>query len=249
MTVIQLSNSILFNILLFIFGYIAGSLNTSIIWGKIVKKDVRELHSKNAGATNSSRVLGKKAGLCILLIDVFKTILMVSIAYGLCKVINKNNLNMSLYVFPILCGLGVVVGHCFPIFFKFKGGKGVATSIGLLISINIALLPIAAVIFFAVLFWKKYVSLASIVSALLMMPVIMFAHWFLSSDLSWATNMKWLADYSQHTTRSLYNYQLTSGIFFIAAALLIVIMHRDNLVRIFKNQERKLSFLDRSNKK
>ncbi|WP_246051798.1 glycerol-3-phosphate acyltransferase [Mycoplasma nasistruthionis] len=168
-------NSVLFNIFLVVFGYIIGSLNTSIIVGKILKKDPRDYHSKNAGATNSLRVFGKKIAIMILMIDVIKTISVVAIGYGLtywCNLATSIDQNGSvvgvygiglppyweglrtIYGLPLLAGLGTVIGHIFPIFFGFKGGKGVASSLGLLISYNIIFLPIAAVFFFGLIFEK-----------------------------------------------------------------------------------------------
>ncbi|MHA3838659.1 glycerol-3-phosphate 1-O-acyltransferase PlsY [Mycoplasma sp. VS1572C] len=263
-------STVLINIAFLVMGYLIGSLNTSILFSKFLNKDVRSQHSQNAGATNASRVFGVKVGVLILLIDVFKTIATVGIATGIAYWVNAvpqvhSATDASQQTFkqyqaivavPMLAGIGVVLGHCFPVFFKFKGGKGVACSIGLLISYNIVLLPIAAVIFFTIMFWKKYVSLASMVTAVLIIPFV-FVPWMSNSIIAWATNFNWLEwtkhvdlkviandqkgfiDYIANTVINYYS--IYNGFIYIGAVGLILYTHRSNIKRLIKGEERKWS--------
>ncbi|QNM93667.1 glycerol-3-phosphate 1-O-acyltransferase PlsY [Mycoplasma sp. Pen4] len=223
--------SILLNLMFLAIGYLIGSANTSIIISKILKNDVRNHHSNNAGATNSVRVLGKKMGAIILFIDILKTIASVSLAFGILSWVNiHNDTSEYLYGVPMFAGIGTVLGHSFPIFFGFKGGKGVACSIGLIISYNIVLLPIAAVFFFGVLFWKKYVSLASMLAAILLTPFL-FISWMSESSIAFATNMQNLLPYSP-----------LQGLIYLGALGLILWTHRGNILRLKRHEERKISF-------
>nr|WP_322959243.1 glycerol-3-phosphate 1-O-acyltransferase PlsY [Mycoplasmopsis canis]WQQ12637.1 glycerol-3-phosphate 1-O-acyltransferase PlsY [Mycoplasmopsis canis] len=230
---------ILLNLGFFLLGYILGSLNTSIIYGKLTKRpDLREFHSKNAGATNSLRVYGSKSAIYILIIDIFKTFFVVLMCRLISIWINGaitqdfiertqgvSLLNGKLFLIPLLGGLGVVIGNIFPVFYKFKGGKGVATSIGLLISINIILLPIAAIFFFGFMFWKRYVSLASVTTAFLMTLFIAIP-WISEGFLGWVSGIQ------------LGFFWVALLIFGIDASL-IIFAHRENIKRLVKGTERK----------
>ncbi|SJZ57976.1 glycerol-3-phosphate 1-O-acyltransferase PlsY [Mycoplasmopsis verecunda] len=282
---ILIFSSVLINIAFIVMGYLIGSLNTSIILGKIIKKDPREEHSQNAGATNSSRVFGRKIGIIILLVDIAKTIVAVAIATGFAYLANITpQLRMPaeiaktpvvyqaqpIVAVPMLAGFGVVLGHCFPVFYGFKGGKGVACSIGLIISYNIVLLPIAAVFFFAVAFWKKYVSLASMVAAILLIPFV-FVPWMSNSVIAWGTNFNWLNNIvndafvsnpvhgqvlpelkpwvpvdQKHLFIYIFNYTLTigsifNGFIYLGAVGLILLTHRTNIKRLISGTERKIN--------
>ncbi|MFV8401349.1 glycerol-3-phosphate 1-O-acyltransferase PlsY [Mycoplasma sp. CR] len=263
--------TVVLNIALLVMGYLIGSLNTSIIFSKFLKKDVRSQHSQNAGATNSSRVFGIKIGVLILLIDVLKTIAAVALATGIAYWVNAApqvsskgpsssesfKQYQAIIAVPMLSGIGVVLGHCFPVFFGFKGGKGVASSIGLIISYNIVLLPIAAIFFFAVAFWKKYISLASMVAAVLLIPFV-FVPWMSNSTIAWATNYQWLEwtktvnleeqiapdqrGFIQYVATYVVNYaSIYTGFIYLGAVALILFTHRGNIQRLLKGEERKWS--------
>ena len=161
----------------FIFGaYLIGSFPTSAIIAKL--KGVPDLTKKgsgNLGATNVSRVIGKKFGLITLLIDAGKGFLPVFLAldsfrqngYALQFMSVKDLIFLSLII------IAPVAGHCFSIFIKFKGGKGVATGLGVFLAVSPEAVLIAFLIFLAILFSSKYVSLASTVSAFFM-PFLIF---------------------------------------------------------------------------
>ena len=154
-----------------IFAYLLGSIPTAYIAGRLCKGiDIRQHGSKNVGATNVFRVLGKTPGIIVLVCDVLKGILAVVVIPAV----------LGLYdiSYFILFGLAAVCGHNWTIFLKFKGGKGVATSLGVLIGLTIIIASIRLTVLLCVLIWlgvfigSGYVSLASIVSVLFL-PLLM----------------------------------------------------------------------------
>jgi glycerol-3-phosphate acyltransferase PlsY len=190
---------IVFSILI---GYLVGSISFSyIVAKKVAGIDIRQHGSKNAGATNTLRLLGKGPAIFVLFLDALKGILAVLIA-------------MQLTDLPwviMLSGLGAIVGHNWPVFFGFKGGKGVSTTIGVVFTV--ALVPAAIASLFAVItiFISRYVSLGSLVFATLL-PIVIALY-----DLPSA--------YIGGT---------------MAIMLLTYIRHRANIVRIIKGEENKL---------
>lgn len=190
-----------------IFAYLAGSIPTAVWYGKIFHGiDVRQHGSGNAGATNSLRTLGKKAGIIVLIVDFLKGFLAVKAA-SLFSTETDN-------ILPLIMGLAVIVGHIFPIFAQFRGGKGVATAMGVLV----ATFPWAAlgcmVIFMIIVFATRYVSLGSILGALAFPIQLTFNLWNDNAD-KYAIGFSWL-------------------IFIILA-----VMHRQNIQRLLKGTESK----------
>jgi acyl phosphate:glycerol-3-phosphate acyltransferase len=145
--------------LLLLVSYFIGSVPTALIVGKLVfGVDIRDHGSKNPGATNTLRVLGKKSAVFVLLIDLAKG-----------AVATYLPIYFNLDAEPLYFGLVAVVGHCFPIFAGFKGGKAIATTAGTLLIANFYLLIIAYVAFFTVILLTKYVFLGSITVGLSML--------------------------------------------------------------------------------
>ncbi|MFL6194992.1 MAG: glycerol-3-phosphate 1-O-acyltransferase PlsY [Thermoanaerobaculia bacterium] len=136
--------------------YLLGSVSFSVVLVKLIQGlDVRTLGSGNAGATNAMRIAGKKAGAAVLALDVIKGVTAVAVPRALdapAAVVSG-------------AALAVVLGHVFPVFFGFRGGKGVATSAGALGTLAPAAMALGLVLFVAVVLWKRYVSLGSIVTA------------------------------------------------------------------------------------
>ncbi len=199
------------SVLIVLFAYLCGSISSAVWYGRIVYGvDVRKHGSGNAGATNSLRVLGKTAGIIVLVIDLLKGILPVLIAKYL--------------DFPesivFLVGFATVVGHLLPVFSGFKGGKGVATSMGVVL----AIMPLAALVCFVVfvltVLLTKYVSLGSILGGL-SFPISVLA---LSPD---------------HT--------VYLRLFSVVLALLLIFTHRKNMERLFAGVESKLGKKKESN--
>lgn len=139
-------------VLLFIAAYVIGSLPTAVLVGRFFYGvDIRNHGSNNPGATNTIRVLGKRAGLIVLIGDIGKGVLAAALPFIL-----------HVDIDPLLLGLVAVLGHCFPIFANFRGGKAIATTAGTLLIANPWMLLVAYVSFFAVIFATKYVFMGSI---------------------------------------------------------------------------------------
>ena len=198
-----------------IIAYLIGSLSSSVIISKkFAGFDVREKGSGNAGTTNVLRTVGKKAALITLICDVLKGV----IAIGVALLIGKQFPEVNRAFLVQVAGILVVVGHTFPIFFKFKGGKGVATSLGVLLMTNWQVGLICLVFAIMLMAVTKMVSLGSIMAAILF-PVLTI---FIKDN--------YIADG--------YNYI----IFGIAMAVLVIFNHRSNLKRIYNGTENRLSF-------
>ncbi len=184
--------------------YLIGSLNFSILISKSYGKDVRDGGSGNAGATNMTRQFGKKIGIFTFLGDFFKALLA-----SICGILVFGTLG------GIIAGFFCILGHAFPLYFKFKGGKGVAC----VAAVALVTSPISFLILFAIyailIFGFKMVSFASIMSVLIYPFII-----------------------SRIEYRSLGPQFLVA----MAIAALIVFLHRKNLVRIFNHTEPKISF-------
>lgn len=156
-----------------IIGYLLGSINTSVIVGKFFGIDIRKRGSGNAGATNTLRTLGKKAAVIVLLGDALKTVISVLIARLIAYFVFKGEQNLTLYA-QYLAGLGSVLGHNFPVYFGFRGGKGIVTSISCIFMLDWKIGLIIFVIGISLMVITRYVSLGSIVGSFLY-PVIVIA--------------------------------------------------------------------------
>lgn len=162
----------MFRLLCILIGYALGCLQSAYFVGKVFGKiDIREHGSGNAGFTNTTRVLGKKLGAVVFIFDLFKVI----VAYILCTVILGKDITAvdGYYYLPgIYGGLGAVLGHNFPFYLKFRGGKGIACTLGLMLCVNWKIALVTYIIGFIIFKWKKYISLASLSMAVLY-PIIM----------------------------------------------------------------------------
>jgi glycerol-3-phosphate acyltransferase PlsY len=201
-------------LLLIILAYLIGSIPTSVWVSKyFFGVDIRDYGSGNAGATNTYRVLGAKWGTFVMIVDVLKgivaTSLVVLIPYYMENAFAKTNFMVGL-------GLSAIIGHIFPIFADFKGGKGVATLFGMII----ALQPIVAVccvgVFLLVLFLTRFVSLSSILASVAFAVFILFI---------------W------NEKETLYR------VFAVAVALMVILTHQKNINRILKGTESKVPIL------
>lgn len=142
--------------LLLLLAYLLGAIPTGLIVGKLFfNKDIRKFGSGNLGATNTFRVLGKKAGIFVTIFDVAKGVLP-----AIFPII------FDLDIHGIWFGLAAIIGHVYPIYLKFKGGKAVATSAGVILGVNPVVFLIIAVIFFTLLFTTRMVSLTSILTSI-----------------------------------------------------------------------------------
>jgi glycerol-3-phosphate acyltransferase PlsY len=148
-----------------ILAYLCGSIPTAVWIGQaFFDVDVREYGSGNAGATNTFRVLGKKAGIPVMLIDILKGWTATNLAYFI-GVSTTGAYNSSAYMnYALALGIAAVMGHLFPVFAGFRGGKGIATLFGMILAINLPAALMCVGVFIAVLLITKYVSLGSIIA-------------------------------------------------------------------------------------
>jgi glycerol-3-phosphate acyltransferase PlsY len=193
-----------------IIAYVIGSIPSSIWIGKsYFGKDVRDFGSGNAGATNTFRVLGKRAGIIVLLLDILKGVTAASLILYMPSVSQETDQYVNL---QLLFGILAVLGHIFPVFENFNGGKGIATLFGMLIGIHYILAVACVALFIIVLLLTRYVSLSSIL-ATISFPIL-----------------------------TIYIFNRDEPLFIafgIAAALMVVITHKKNIVRLLNGEETK----------
>ena len=189
----------------FVLSYLIGSINSSIIVSKIfIKDDIRNHGSKNAGATNALRVMGKKGGILTLVGDILKTVISVLIA----MLILSEDKNIAIYT----AGIAVALGHNFPVWFGFKGGKGVAVSITAFFFADYKIALIVLVLSLLIMIITKYVSLGSVLGAVLCLVLSLI----------------------------LRTYDVYYICFVIVVSLLVIIRHKANIIRLIKGTENKL---------
>lgn len=202
-------------ILMAIVAYAIGSISFSVIFSKkIAGFDVREKGSGNAGSTNVLRTAGKKAAALTLICDILKGVVAILLAVLLGNIVK--DLDKALLV--QLAAVAVVIGHTFPVFFGFKGGKGVATSLGVLLLINWQIGLICLVFALVIMALTRMVSAGSVLAAILF-PVLTL---FIGQE-----------------------YFIVAGNYFIFSAIMALIVafnHRSNIKRILSGTENKLSF-------
>ena len=156
----------MYEILLILLGYLYGSIPFALVIGKVFyNTDVRESGSGNLGGTNAGRVLGKKAGISVIVLDALKAVIIFYLSSYLSL---KFNLNPDI---KYIAGLACIFGHCYPIFAEFRGGKAVSTSLGYFLCIEPLYAVVAIVVFLLVLKISKYVSLSSISTALIVLCI------------------------------------------------------------------------------
>lgn len=192
-------------------GYIIGSIPAALVIGKVFyNKDVRQYGSGNLGGSNTGRVLGKKAGLAVMALDVLKAIISISIVYFLYHDLS----------YLLLCGIATNIGHCYPIFAHFKGGKAVSTFVGYLIGLTcyvyhdplFFIIPIGVAMI--VLYLIKIVSISSIICSLAVSLYIFIKLGFTPTFI---------------TT--------------LILSLLLIYRHRSNLIRIKNKNENKIKWM------
>ena len=201
-----------------IVAYLLGSISFSVIISKkMAGFDVREKGSGNAGSTNMLRSVGKKAAAITLICDILKGVISISIAMILGKMIQGANKELLVQI----AGIAVVIGHTFPIFFQFKGGKGVATSLGVLLMSNWQIGLICLVFALVLMILTRMVSLGSCGAAVLF-PVLTL---FINENYTVLTAGK------KGTTYLVYS---------IILAAIVLFNHRSNIKRILNGTENRL---------
>lgn len=216
-------------------GYLCGSIPFALLIGKIFyKTDVRKYGSKNLGATNVTRTLGVFAGVVVLLLDLLKGGLPAYILYQIANHSLSNTHPEQLKYLSIVycvCGFFTALGHCHPLFAKFKGGKAVASICGFLLFMNYKLFLVAVIVFVVLVLLTRTVSIGSI-SAAIIVPIFMFIPFFKDSYLFKYNEL--FPDICGSKT-PLFIYYIT--IFLLA--ILLIYRHLGNISRLLKKEEPK----------
>lgn len=190
-------------------GYLYGSIPFALVIGKLFyNTDVRNSGSGNLGGTNAGRVLGKKAGVSVIVLDALKAAVIFLLTNYLSHVLGFNN------DVKYIAGLACIIGHCWPVFAQFKGGKAVSTCIGYFLCVAPIWAILSLVVFFIVLKISKYVSLSSIIASLSVLAIV-----------------------------PTLNISLTGKICTAVAILLLVYRHKENIKRIINKTESKISWM------
>lgn len=207
-------------LLLITMAYLIGSIPSALIISKrIFGIDIRDYGSGNMGATNTFRVLGSKYGTIVMILDMLKGIAAVSL-YNLLPYYFHNELERTNFMIGL--GLAAVVGHIFPIFAGFRGGKGVATLFGMLLAVQPVIAASCIGVFLLVLYLTRYVSLSSILAAI-----------FLPVSVLWIWN----------------EHELMYRIFALLVAGLVVMTHQKNIGRILRGIESRVPILKHRDRK
>ncbi len=231
--------TILWNILVgfasMLVGYLFGSIPNGILIGKIFyHSDPRTAGSKNSGGTNVARLYGKKAGIITIILDMIKVVIPLIAAWAVIKFSGlKDALPLwddgVFYIY--LAALGACFGHCWPLYVKFKGGKTVAVYCGFAIATSYFVTIFGVIAFFTLFFWKKYVSLASIVTSIVgvvgawtctILGIFFDMNWTMWGFGSWVP-MGW--EFASVLT---------------VIAIILIIRHIPNIQRLMNGTERKV---------
>ncbi|HCW7719685.1 TPA: glycerol-3-phosphate 1-O-acyltransferase PlsY [Staphylococcus aureus] len=199
-------------IVMLLLSYLIGAFPSGFVIGKLFfKKDIRQFGSGNTGATNSFRVLGRPAGFLVTFLDIFKGF--ITVFFPLWLPVHADGPISTFFTNGLIVGLFAILGHVYPVYLKFQGGKAVATSAGVVLGVNPILLLILAIIFFIVLKIFKYVSLASIVAAICCVIGSLI----------------------------IQDYILLIVSFLVS--IILIIRHRSNIARIFRGEEPKIKWM------
>ncbi|HAR5207694.1 TPA: glycerol-3-phosphate 1-O-acyltransferase PlsY [Staphylococcus aureus] len=199
-------------IVMLLLSYLIGAFPSGFVIGKLFfKKDIRQFGSGNTGATNSFRVLGRPAGFLVTFLDIFKGF--ITVFFPLWLPVHADGPISTFFTNGLIVGLFAILGHVYPVYLKFQGGKAVATSAGVVLGVNPILLLILAIIFFIVLKIFKYVSLASIVAAICCVIGSLI----------------------------IQDYILLVVSFLVS--IILIIRHHSNIARIFRGEEPKIKWM------
>lgn len=213
---------IVIRIVCLIVGYLFGLIETGYLYAKAKGFDIRQHGSGNVGTTNMLRTMGKRAGAIVLVGDMLKTFIPVLLAWAICHQFYPE----LDYIVRLYAAAGVILGHDFPFYLKFKGGKGIACSGALILSFHWGIIPPEVIIFFGIYFLTKYVSLASIFMYLgFLVQVIIFGQ-------------AGIFGMSQGMLIEVY-------IIVFILTIIAISCHRDNIKRLIRGEERR-TYLRRS---
>ena len=199
-------------VIMLILSYLIGAIPSGLVIGKLFfKKDIRQYGSGNTGATNSFRVLGKPAGFVVTFLDIFKGFIVVFLPLWL--PVHSSGPISEFFTNGLIVGVFSIIGHVYPIYLGFRGGKAVATSAGVVLGTHPILLLTLAIIFFFILYLTKYVSLSSIIAAICCIIGAIFIGNYILLGMS------------------------------IVVGIILIIRHRTNIVRLIKGEEPKIKWM------
>lgn len=199
-------------VVMLVLSYLIGAFPSGLVIGKLFfKKDIRQYGSGNTGATNSFRVLGRPAGFIVTFLDIFKGF--ITVFFPLWFPVHADGIISTFFTNGLIVGLFAILGHVYPIYLKFNGGKAVATSAGVILGVNPLLLLVLAIIFFGILKIFKYVSLSSIIAAICCVIGSVIIHDYILLGMS------------------------------ALVSIILIFRHRTNIVRIFKGEEPKIKWM------
>ncbi len=206
-------------------GYAFGLIQTAFLYGKAHGIDIRQHGSGNSGTTNALRVLGTKAGLIVFFGDCLKCIAAVLVS----RLIFGASCQDEIYLLSLYAGAGAILGHNYPFYMGFKGGKGIAATAGLILSFHPYFIPVGVVLFFGTFLTTHYVSLGSL---------LVYAGFLIEMIICGQMGV-----FGQITQPQLYEmYAIT-----IFLTVLAFWKHRENIVRLMQGKERK-TYLTKKNK-
>jgi glycerol-3-phosphate acyltransferase PlsY len=213
-------------IIVVLIGYLIGSLIFGIIIGKIFKKDPREFASKSAGATNVTRVMGRIIGSLVAVLDCAKCFLAIFIS----KIVIVDALQLDIYQIVYISGVFCVIGHCWPIYFKFKGGKGVSTAGALMLCIS----PVIGLSMFGswwiIMLSTTYISIASISIIIIAVPLTFVQQMYILNSYPFGNSIESYG--ADDISKMTYFFAI---LFF--TAVIVVYKHKDNISRLLNKQE------------
>ena len=201
------------NILFLLLAYLIGAFPSAVWLGRtFYNTDVREYGSGNAGATNTFRTLGPKAGIPVLLMDILKGWIAVNLVYFVTD--NQLMSDERFFELKLAFGIAAVIGHLFPVYTAFRGGKGIATMLGFMLGIYWQAAVVSTVVFVFTFLTSKYVSLSSLLASFVFPILVIFVF---------------------ESTKSLH-------LFSIFVPILSLITHQKNIERLLRGEETKLKF-------
>lgn len=214
----------------FVVAYLLGSVNTAVIFTNIAtkgKKDIREMGSGNAGFTNVLRTVGKVPAILTIVCDFLKSVIAVLLGGYLFSlaVAGLSDVDAIIRIGKYLCGFFVILGHSYPLYFRFKGGKGIVTAAGMMLVADWRVFLIIVATFLIVFIFTKIISLASITCACLF-PVYTFIITFFVDQTHFAYPM-W--------------YVWISAVTALFIAVFVVLKHSSNIKRLLAGEEKKIT--------
>lgn len=220
---------ILYIFLCLLLGYIIGSIPVALVLGKTFRGiDIREYGSHNLGATNAGRVLGRKYFFAVMILDAIKCGLGILIGYLLYLIFKNYDIDNYYTAGLALAGTSAMIGHCYPVFAGFRGGKGVSTAAGYLLLTTPLCAVIGLIIFTIIVLKKRYISLGSIAVSI----YVIIVTWILYFIFGESYPFMWL------------NMELNLGYCVITTlfALTVIFKHKENIKRLINHCENKINF-------